>query len=95
MYLRLLQIRDAGDLARYVALVARAERLRGRLEAQPSGERSGSNIAPELVTRASDAALRACPVEGCKKHLVLSALIVHINDAHRWSREQIATWLET
>ena len=64
MYLRLLQIRDAGDLARYVALVARAERLRGRLEAQPTGDRSGSNIAPEIVARASDAAIRACPVEG-------------------------------
>jgi hypothetical protein len=38
--------------------------------------------------------VRSCPVEGCKKKLVLSALIVHINDAHRWSREQIATWLE-
>jgi hypothetical protein len=39
--------------------------------------------------------VRSCPVEGCKKKLVLSALIVHINDAHRWSREQIATWLES
>jgi hypothetical protein len=39
--------------------------------------------------------IRACPFEGCKKKLVLSALIVHINDAHRWSREQIATWLES
>jgi hypothetical protein len=38
--------------------------------------------------------VRTCPVDGCKKKLVLSALIVHINDAHRWSREQIATWLE-
>jgi hypothetical protein len=26
---------------------------------------------------------------------VLSAIIVHINDEHRWSREQIATWLES
>ncbi len=39
--------------------------------------------------------VRRCPVEGCKKRLVLSALIVHINDGHRWSREQIATWLES
>jgi hypothetical protein len=39
--------------------------------------------------------VRRCPVEGCKKRLVLSALIVHINDEHRWSREQIATWLES
>ena len=39
--------------------------------------------------------IRTCPMDGCKKKLVLSALIVHINDAHRWSREQIATWLES
>jgi hypothetical protein len=39
--------------------------------------------------------VRTCPIDGCKKKLVLSALIVHINDAHRWSREQIATWLES
>jgi hypothetical protein len=38
--------------------------------------------------------VRTCPVDGCRKKLVLAALIVHINDAHRWSREQIATWLE-
>jgi hypothetical protein len=38
--------------------------------------------------------VRRCPVDGCKKRLVLSALIVHINDDHRWSREQIAAWLE-
>ena len=38
--------------------------------------------------------LRYCPVDGCKKHLVLSSMIVHLNDAHEWTREQIATWLE-
>lgn len=26
---------------------------------------------------------------------VLSACIVHLNDAHRWTREQIADWVET
>ena len=35
-----------------------------------------------------------CPVEGCKKHLLLAAMLVHLNDHHAWSREQIATWLE-
>jgi hypothetical protein len=38
--------------------------------------------------------LRWCPIDGCKKHLVLSAMIVHLNDAHQWTREEIATWLE-
>src|SRR5262245_11177034 len=38
--------------------------------------------------------VRSCPIEGCKKRLLLSAMIVHLNDHHEWSREQIATWLE-
>ena len=38
--------------------------------------------------------VRGCPIEGCKKRLILSAMIVHLNDHHAWSREQIATWLE-
>jgi hypothetical protein len=25
---------------------------------------------------------------------MLSAMIVHLNDHHEWSREEIATWLE-
>jgi len=35
-----------------------------------------------------------CPVEGCKKHLLLSVMLVHLNDRHRWTREQIAAWLD-
>jgi len=38
--------------------------------------------------------VRSCPIEGCKKRLILSAMIVHLNDHHEWSREQIAAWLE-
>jgi hypothetical protein len=38
--------------------------------------------------------VRKCPADGCRKTLVLAALIVHLNDHHRWSREQIASWLE-
>lgn len=36
--------------------------------------------------------LRTCP-EGCRKTLPLAAMIVHINDAHQWTREQIADWV--
>ena len=38
--------------------------------------------------------IRSCP-EGCRKRLILAAMIIHLNDDHRWSREQIASWLET
>jgi hypothetical protein len=37
--------------------------------------------------------VKPCPVEGCKKRIYLAAQIVHLNDDHRWSREQIAAWL--
>jgi hypothetical protein len=37
--------------------------------------------------------VKACPGEGCRKRLYLAALLVHLNDDHRWSREQIAAWL--
>jgi hypothetical protein len=39
--------------------------------------------------------IRRCPGgDGCQKRLSLAAIIVHLNDDHRWSREQIAQWLE-
>jgi hypothetical protein len=38
--------------------------------------------------------VKACPGEGCRKRLYLAALLVHLNDDHRWTREQIAAWLE-
>jgi hypothetical protein len=41
-----------------------------------------------------ESTIRYCPIEGCKKHLVLSSMIVHLNDVHEWTREQIATWVE-
>src|SRR5204862_5426066 len=39
-----------------------------------------------------DYVARRCPA-GCKKHVPIGALIVHLNDDHRWTREQIAAWL--
>ncbi len=35
---------------------------------------------------------RRCPV-GCEKRLPLNAIILHLNDDHHWSREQIVEWL--
>jgi hypothetical protein len=37
--------------------------------------------------------VKRCPAEGCKKKLFLAAVIVHLNDDHLWSREQIAAWV--
>jgi hypothetical protein len=36
--------------------------------------------------------IRRCP-EGCRKRVNLASLIVHLNDDHHWSREQVASWL--
>jgi hypothetical protein len=36
--------------------------------------------------------IRACP-EGCRKRLILAAMIIHLNDDHRWDRERIAVWV--
>ena len=36
---------------------------------------------------------RKCP-EGCNKRLPLNAIILHLNDDHHWTREQIVTWLK-
>lgn len=36
--------------------------------------------------------LRRCP-EGCRKRISLGAMILHLNDDHRWSRERIAAWV--
>jgi hypothetical protein len=38
--------------------------------------------------------IRKCPAEACTKRLTLAAILVHLNDDHRWTREQIALWLE-
>lgn len=35
---------------------------------------------------------RHCPA-GCHKYLPIAALMVHLNDDHLWTREQIADWI--
>ena len=47
----------------------------------------------ERLFRCLDEVVKPCPHELCKKRLPLAPLIVHLNDDHRWSREQIADWL--
>ena len=34
----------------------------------------------------------SCALDACKKRIPLAAILVHLNDDHRWSREQIAAW---
>ena len=37
----------------------------------------------------------ACPVDNRAESVRVGDLIVHLNDDHRWTREQIAEWLST
>jgi hypothetical protein len=46
----------------------------------------------ERLFRCLDEVTKQCP-EGCGKRLPLAAMIVHLNDDHRLTREQIAAWL--
>jgi hypothetical protein len=39
-----------------------------------------------------ESSARHCP-GGCHKFLPIAALMVHLNDDHEWSREQIADWV--
>ena len=63
-----------------------------RLPRQVEGARPTRDL--EWFFDCLEGTVRPCPVEGCRKRLVLSAIIVHLNDVHRWSREAIAGWLE-
>lgn len=46
----------------------------------------------ERLFRCLDEMTKKCP-QGCNKRLPLASMIVHLNDDHRMTREQIAEWL--
>ena len=46
----------------------------------------------ERLFRCLDEVTKKCP-RGCAKRLPLASMIVHLNDDHRLTREQIAEWL--
>ncbi len=46
----------------------------------------------ERLFRCLDETTKGCP-RGCAKRLPLASMIVHLNDDHRMSREEIAEWL--
>jgi hypothetical protein len=48
----------------------------------------------ERLFRCLDEVTKRCP-QGCKKRLPLASMIVHLNDDHLMTREQIAEWLTT
>lgn len=62
-----------------------------RLPGDMDGRRPTKDL--EAYFDVLDGTVRACPGAPCKKVLTLAALIVHLNDDHRWTREQIATWV--
>jgi len=63
-----------------------------RLPAEMSGGRPTSDL--DWFFDCLEGSVRRCPAESCKKALSLASILVHLNDEHRWSREEIALWLE-
>ena len=64
-----------------------------RLPTQANGLRPTKDL--EWFFDCLEGSVRRCPGgDGCKKTLSLAAILVHLNDEHRWSREQIALWLD-
>ena len=68
----------------------------------PRQEKEQGEIVPRHLERlfhCLEDVVKRCPETGetadvhCKKRLPLGAMIVHLNDDHGWTREQIAEWL--
>ena len=57
--------------------------------------RNADGIRPkrlDLLFDCLDNEVRRCPACG-QKRLPIGAIIIHLNDHHQWTREQIAHWL--
>ena len=70
---------------------ARARGYKSTLEAALHGKLIPDHL--ERLFRCLDEMTKRCPHENCNKRLPLAPMIVHLNDDHRWTREQIADWL--
>src|SRR5688500_8350691 len=67
----------------------------------PRQEKEQGEIIPRHLERlfhCLEDVVKRCPEmsaaeQACRKRLPLGAMIVHLNDDHGWTREQIAEWL--
>jgi hypothetical protein len=67
----------------------------------PRQEKEQGEIIPRHLERlfhCLEDVVKRCPemsaaAQACRKRLPLGAMIVHLNDDHGWTREQIAEWL--
>jgi len=60
-----------------------------RVPGDPSRTRPTKDL--DRVFNCLEGTIRKCPA--CAKRLGLAVIIVHLNDDHCWSREQIADWI--
>lgn len=61
----------------------------------PRQAREPGEIVPRHLERlfhCLEDVVKSCPLD-CRKRLPLGAMIVHLNDDHGWTRENIAEWL--
>ena len=77
--------------------VLRARRgVRGHVSPADAGERPSPDEGSRMVLRLPRGIAPQVPDgNDCRKTLSLAAIMVHLNDDHKWSREEIAQWLET
>jgi hypothetical protein len=66
------------------------------LEAIGFGPKEFCVIRPPMLEPWTDFALQEerCPVVDCAKPNTISGVAAHLNDAHKWTREAIADWVE-
>lgn len=52
------------------------------------------DLFPILLSHRDEHGLYDCPIAGCPYKQSPFSVIAHLNDHHRWTREQIADWVE-
>lgn len=61
---------------------------------QAVGSDMGVGLSDDMGNQLDVANRSPCPVLGCEHDHVNHATIPHLNDDHRWTREQIADWVQ-
>jgi hypothetical protein len=83
---------DTWTTSRWDDLVPGMQSVRSWLNQLPRDHGTLVPVHLERLFRCLDEVTKRCP-RGCHKRLPLAAMIVHLNDDHRLSREEIAEWL--
>jgi hypothetical protein len=59
-----------------------------------TGEVNGNLTLEEMLRVFPDIAGKGCMCSSCGESHTVCTMVVHLNDTHKWTREQIASWLD-